>query len=137
MQEISTPTVAEIMKKPVHTLSPPEKLREAAAIMSRENVGSVIVVDKEKPVGIVTEKDVILALDREPNRLEKSIRESMSNPVSTIDVGDHPTVGLTRMAKKNITHLAVINKDDKIEGIISQKDLVIWFMKHPAVLLGL
>ncbi|MEE9282548.1 MAG: CBS domain-containing protein [Nitrososphaerales archaeon] len=137
MEEMSTPTVAELMKKPVHTLSRDEKLKEAAVIMSRENVGSVVVVDGEKPVGIVTEKDFILALDQDSGRLEKPIQDSMSSPLTTIRIDDHPTIGITLMAKKNITHLAVTDKKEQVVGMISQKDLVIWFMEHPAVLLGL
>ena len=136
MQEISTPIVSEIMQKPVHTLPPADKLREAAGIMSKENVGSVVVVENERPVGIVTEKDLIKALDEGSGKLEQPIRDAMSNPVTTIVTDEHPTVGLTMMAKKAITHLAVVDKEGKIVGIISQKDLVIWFMKHPAAMLG-
>ncbi len=136
MQEISTPLVSEIMQKPVHTLSPGDKLREAAGIMSKENVGSVVIVENEMPVGIVTEKDLIKALDEGSDKLEQPIRDAMSCPVTTIVTDEHPTVGLMMMAKKAITHLAVVHKEGKIVGIISQKDLVVWFMKHPAAMLG-
>ena len=55
----SAPTVAELMSTPVVTGSPDETLAEAAGRMREKRVGSVVVVQDDKPVGILTERDMI------------------------------------------------------------------------------
>ena len=55
----SAPTVAELMSTPVITATPQETLADAAARMRERHVGSVVVVQDEKPVGILTERDMI------------------------------------------------------------------------------
>ena len=61
--ELVTPhtvrTVAEVMSSPVVTALPDETVAEAATRMQRAGVGSVVVVDGERPIGILTERDLV------------------------------------------------------------------------------
>src|SRR4051812_13365643 len=52
-------TVAEIMSAPPATAAPSELISEAAARMQDRGVGSVVVVDGERPIGILTERDLV------------------------------------------------------------------------------
>src|SRR4029079_4567843 len=54
-----TRTVADIMSRPVVTVSPDDKMAEAAATMREHRVGSVVAVDQLRPVGILTERDLV------------------------------------------------------------------------------
>ena len=64
------PTVSEVMSSPVVTALPSETVAEAAARMGDRKVGSVVVVDGERPVGILTERDLVrfAATGAEPRR---------------------------------------------------------------------
>src|SRR5690349_13743451 len=52
-------TVADVMSHPVETALPSETIAEAAARMRERKVGSVVVVDGERPIGILTERDLV------------------------------------------------------------------------------
>ena len=69
----SAPTVAELMSTPVVTGSPDETLAEAAGRMREKRVGSVVVVQDEKPVGILTEREA-RALEENVSRIRESWR---------------------------------------------------------------
>ena len=128
--------MTSIMKKPVSTVSPSDPLKKAISIMDEKKIGSVVVVENELPVGIFTERDLVKVVNKNVERMEHPIDESMNRDVVTLDLGENPTRGLIVMAKKRITHLPIV-ESGKVVGIVTQKDLVAWFMKRPAVLLGL
>ena len=52
-------TVADIMSAPVVSVSPDDKMAEAAATMRERRVGSVVAVEAGRPVGILTERDLV------------------------------------------------------------------------------
>jgi acetoin utilization protein AcuB len=52
-------TVESVMKKPVITLKPTSSIMEAADLTRKENIGCIVVTEDEKPVGIITERDLI------------------------------------------------------------------------------
>src|SRR5918995_2700572 len=52
-------TVAEVMSSPVVTAAPDETVAQVAARMNERTVGSVVVVDGTRPIGILTERDVV------------------------------------------------------------------------------
>jgi len=125
-----------IMKKPVSVVSPSDPLNEAISIMYEKKIGSIVVVEDGLPVGIFTERDLVKVVHNNVERIEHPIEESMNMDVVTLDRNENPTRGLILMAKKRITHLPIV-ESGKVVGIVTQKDLVSWFMKRPAVLLGL
>ena len=125
-----------IMTKPVSVVSPSDPLNEAISIMYEKKIGSIVVVEDGLPVGIFTERDLVKVVHNNVERIEHPIEESMNRDVVTLDRNENPTRGLIVMAKKRITHLPIV-ESGKVVGIVTQKDLVSWFMKRPAVLLGL
>ncbi len=135
-EEAEPITLSGIMKKPVHIASPSAPLKEAISVMYEKKIGSIVVVADELPVGIFTERDLVKVVNNYVERIEHPIGESMHRQVVTLDLSENPTRGLIIMAEKRITHLPVVEKG-KVVGIVTQKDLVAWFMKRPAVLLGL
>ncbi len=56
---MATRTVADIMSRPVITAEPAETVAAAAARMEEHHVGSVVVVDSGRPIGILTERDLV------------------------------------------------------------------------------
>ena len=117
--------IREAMTKNVKTISEDVAVSEAAEIMEKNNIGSVVVVKGNSPVGIVTERDItyrVVAPDKKPSTVRVS--EIMSKPVETIEPDTTITEASKIMAKQNLRRLPVI-EDDKLIGIITNKDIVL------------
>ena len=74
--------VSEVMETDVATASPRSIVAEVARIMAEKRVGTVIVVDRNRPVGIVTERDLVtrvMARGRDP--ISTYVEEIMSRPL--------------------------------------------------------
>jgi CBS domain-containing protein len=116
--------VGDCMTKGVVALRENASAAEAAAVMEKGNVGSIVISKNGKPVGIVTEGDIvrrIVAKGKEP----KSVKLSaiMSTPVHTIEVQEDIESAARLMSTHDIHRLPVV-KNDKIVGVISETDII-------------
>lgn len=110
----------------VHTARPQDSVGEAARSMNEHHIGSLLIVEGGRPVGILSERDVLTRLveaRRDPDRTRVS--EVMTpNPVT---IGPACTVGdaMRIMTEKKVRHLPVVVRDSVV-GIVSIGDLVWW-----------
>jgi CBS domain-containing protein len=119
------PKVKDLMTKTVIIIEADKTVIEAAALMSQNDVGNLIVMDDNTPRGIVTERDLVrrvLAKGKSPNT---RISEVMTTPLRVIDPDAPLKEAARRMVGKGIRRLAVI-KDNKLVGIITAVD----FARH-------
>lgn len=110
--------VNEVMNKAIvieHDVS----LRQAAKIMSSRNIGSLIVLKKNKIDGIVTERDVLKNI----SSLGKRISRFMSKNVITIDHNESIDNAALLMTEHKIKRLPVVD-NNKLVGIITATDIV-------------
>ena len=118
--------VKELMVKKVITVNSNDHLDEVAKTLYLNHVSSVIVMENKKPVGIVTNRDIVNSLGPFENPLGTPIKEVMSQPLIHV----HPDESIIDVAEimtsKNIHKIPVI-VDDEILGIISASDLVVIF----------
>jgi len=102
-------------------------VQEVVATMAKFDISSVIIVEEERPVGIVTHKDILskVLLPRIPPEALKA-REIMSTPVVKIIEDASIEEAATLMAKKRIKKLIVVSgaSSDKLVGIITSTDIV-------------
>jgi CBS domain-containing protein len=109
------------MRKTLNTINADATVLDATKIMGTRSY--VIILEKSKPIGIVTERDVIdkvLVADREPKSV--TVTEIMSTPIITIDPDEDLVTASTVMREHNITKLLVM-REDIVYGIIS--DMII------------
>ena len=113
-------------------------IREAAALMSEKNVGSIVVVDARRcPLGIVTDTDLrnkVVAGGLPPDGLVRSI---MSTPVVTVPVRSTAAGTIITMMRRGIRHLCITEDGtpgSALIGIISEHDVVLIHGNNPAVL---
>ncbi|MEM0188076.1 MAG: CBS domain-containing protein [Saccharolobus sp.] len=114
--------VKEYMKKNVIVVNKNTTLRDVAKIMTENNVGSVIVVDNGKPIGIITERDIVRAIGRNKD-LNNKAEEIMTSSLITIKEDSPITGALSLMRSYNIRHLPVIDNEGNLKGIISIRDI--------------
>jgi len=115
--------VSDIMSSPVITLNGEVSVRDAALLMTDKRIGSIVVTERGKPIGIVTESDIIERIVcpcKDP--CEVKMREIMTRPVITIFKDTTILDAMREMRERNISRLVVIDGD--IEGIISESDVI-------------
>lgn len=99
-------------------------MRDAIKIMSDKKLGVTSVIDDDnKLVGIITDGDLRRLLEKYKNLLEKTVEECMTKNPKIIDKKELAVKALNLMEKLKITSLLVVDKENKIEGIIHIHDL--------------
>ena len=117
-------TVRDVMSKDVRVVRPDTTMKEVVATMNKFGIGSMIVVQGERPVGIITERD-ILSRQVEPCLAPETLsaRHVMTSPVVTINEDASIEEAARLMAKKKAKRLPVMN-NHKLVGIITYTDIV-------------
>ena len=115
--------VRDIMNSPVITAGPADHVVDIAVKMNENNVGSIIITENEKPVGIVTDWDVVskvIAKSSDPSLIEAG---KVMQPIHTVEAGKGITEAARILRKYNIKRLGVVYKD-RLAGIISSSDVI-------------
>jgi len=116
--------VKEAMKTNLVMVEPTTTVLEAAKCMKKNKIGNVIVVEKKKPVGILTESDILKKVVAEgKNASEVSVGEVMSTPLVVADPYISLEEAMKTMGTCNIRRLPVIENGALI-GMITQKDIL-------------
>lgn len=116
--------VEDVMVEQVVTIEASKNAREAVRLMNKHEIGCLVVTMKEKPVGIVTERDFlkrVLAKSKNPQNVK--IREIMSAPLMTAEPDMDVEDATKFMFRMNIKKLPII-KGQKLVGLVTFTDLV-------------
>ena len=113
-------------KKPPLTFKENETVIAAIKKMSKDNFGSVVIVDNSKKViGIVTERDLMRKLlNNGMNPKTTKLKEIMTSPVKVADKDDELVGWLRQMSNERFRHVPVVEKSGKLINIMSQGDFV-------------
>ncbi len=117
--------VSEVMETDVVTVHPRTIVVEAATLMAERSVGTVVVVDKGKPVGIVTERDLVtrvLAKGRDP--ISTYVGDIMSRPLIWVKPSETVVDAVKVMNSKQIRHLAVL-QDGRLVGVVTDRGILL------------
>jgi CBS domain-containing protein len=116
--------VSEIMSEEVHTISPDFSVKKAAQAMSREKIGSLIVVSDTKLEGIITERDIlskVVSLNRNADKVK--VRDVMTKDIIFIEPDTDVDDAAEKMVQNQIKKLPVV-ADNRLIGIITAMDIV-------------
>lgn len=123
--EVPEITVEEIMSAPVVTLKTTNTVLDAAVKMDNYGISGIVIIDSSKrPVGMVTERDIITRVVTK--RLDPSkvtLAEVMSTPLHTIDVNKSVMKALDSMRLRKIRRLGV-TRDGELVGILTERDIL-------------
>lgn len=108
----------------VFTVGPSDTIAAVAALLNSRRVGALVVLDAERVVGIVSERDVVRAVaDAGAAALGQPVSGVMTRDVLFAQPGETVDSLLSRMTDRRIRHLPVCQKD-RLVGIVSIGDLV-------------
>lgn len=119
--------VSNLCKRNVVTAQDNITVKEAAELMRRHHVGSVVITQGSlaKPVGILTDRDIaIVAVARDFDPLTLSIAQVMTTDLHTISATQPAIAALKAMRRHGVRRLPVTGEFDELVGIISLDDLL-------------
>jgi CBS domain-containing protein len=108
----------------VYTIRPEQAIREAIDMLARHNVGALVVVDEAmKPVGIISERDIVRRLAKSEDIFGDTVSTIMTKDVITgVPQDDLKSVAFT-MTEKRIRHLPLVDRG-RLIGIVSIGDVL-------------
>jgi CBS domain-containing protein len=114
--------VRDVMATRLHTVRPEDTVGEAVAVMASNRVGSVLVMDGDRLLGIFTERDTVRALSQSYDAPRHEIGHWMTNDPTTVAPDVDTEDALKTMLDNNFRHLPVV-EDGKVVGMVSIRDL--------------
>ena len=125
--------IKDIMSAPVYVVSPDETVARARNLMLRHKIGRLVIIENNKPIGVVTKKDIGRRLNQaEPQWRRRPIddipvRKVMTESLITIFPDATPKQLADLMSENNIGGLPVVNSKNEVIGIITKWDLIRYF----------
>jgi len=118
--------LSEVINRNVVTVSPTAALSEAAYLMMNEDIGALVVADGEaRPVGIITDRDLVVSAVAEGvNTEEVTVEEIMTKDLITVDEDTDLFEMLSILSEHSIRRLPV-TRGPKLVGIVSVDDLIV------------
>jgi CBS domain-containing protein len=108
----------------VITIRPEQSIRQALALLAEHNIGAVVVVDETgRPVGILSERDVVRTAARDEQIFGRAVAELMTRDVVLGVTDDDLKAVACTMVERRIRHLPVVEKG-RLVGIVSIGDVV-------------
>jgi len=119
-------SVKELMIKNVISVESSDSLQNVAKKLYLKRVGSAIVMENDKPVGIITNRDIVNCIGSFDMSLESPASKIMSSPLIYVNPDESIIEVAEIMTSKNIRKIPVI-VNNEVLGIISASDLVVIF----------
>jgi len=116
--------VSEVMTRSVVTADASDPLERVAELMRDRNVGSVVICEAERPVGVITDRDVALAVGADGVDVAESAGGYASRPLVTGDVEMDIEEAVALMVQHRIRRLPVTDGDG-LAGIVTIDDLAV------------
>ena len=118
--------VRDVMATRPRSVTPQTPVTEVARLMEDDDVGSIPIVEGERLVGIVTDRDIVVravAQGKDPRGMPAA--EVASRELVTIDPDDDLSEALTLMAQHQVRRLPVVDEDERLVGVLSQADVAV------------
>jgi CBS domain-containing protein len=101
-------------------------VRQVAELMEAEDVGSIPVVDGERLLGMVTDRDIVIrVIARGKDPQDTPVGEIASEDLVTVEPDDDLSDALKLMAQYQVRRLPVVEDNDRLVGVVSQADVAL------------
>lgn len=118
-------TVSDVAATEVVTVQPDASVSEMVQKMSREDVGSVVVAEGNRPIGIVTDRKIALALGETGDASQLQATDLMSEDLFTVPEGANIFDLVRRLSDKGVRRIPVVGDRGDLKGIVSLDDVIV------------
>ena len=113
------------MSAAVVVSGPEDHISQIATSMERHKIGSVVIMEGRRIVGILTERDFVRIVEKVGMLLKEDLaKHFMAKPVITVQSDASVADAIKLMQANHIRHLVVLDKDLKMAGVVSSRDLM-------------
>jgi CBS domain-containing protein len=121
-------TLGHVMTSPVRTMESNGTVAAAAKIMVQYDIGSIVVVEGKKPVGIITERDITKQVIKGEGVLKETVKNAMTKALVTAPPSMPVQEAFELMLMNKVRRLPIIESNN-IVGIVTAKDLMRWVLR--------
>jgi len=115
--------VGDLIKRKPVTAGLNATLSDVAKLMKENDVGSVVITEGNRPVGIITERDLVYAV-ADGLSPETPVTKVMSYDPVKVRQDEDVSSALSLMVSRNIRHLVVVSDEGDLVGVVSSKDML-------------
>ena len=117
--------VSSVMSRKVATVSPRTSLVTVGRKMTEQQISCVIVKEKDKVLGIISERDIVRRLGQNGGEISgTTAKQAMSSPVQTLFADTTLDRAVSLMAEKGFRRFPILNRSDNLVGIVTQSDVL-------------
>jgi CBS domain-containing protein len=120
----------DLFTRNVVTAGPEEALAGIALRMQEHNVGTVVLVEDGRPVGIITDRDLALALGARGLSPRAPVREVMTRHVLAVPEDTGVFTATRFIQDRKVRRLPVVDREDRLVGLVSLDDLLRWLARE-------
>jgi CBS domain-containing protein len=114
----------DVFTRSVVTAAPEESLVAVAHSMQEHNIGTVVIVEGRRPVGIITDRDLALALGAHEVSPQTRVQEVMTQHVLAIPADTDIYTATKFMRERGVRRLPIVDREDCLVGIVTLDDLL-------------
>ena len=121
-------SLERICSKAVVTISPVATVLEAAKLMHSKHIGSLVVIDDVRPIGILTDRDIVLkvvASEKKPT--ETVVKDVMTTNPTMVNVNYDVLDAVRLMRNRGVRRLPVVDEHRHLLGIVTMDDVLTAF----------
>ena len=113
-------------RKPVIAVSPKQSIHDAALKMRDQHVGAVVVVEAERPIGIVTDRDLVLRATADGKDARNTpVGEVMSRALKTVRADEKLDDAISAIRTAGVRRLPIVDGNGHAVGMVTLDDLVV------------
>jgi CBS domain-containing protein len=116
--------IRDVMTPNPRTVSPQDSIQNAARIMRDEDTGVAPVVDNGKPVGVITDRDIVVRAVAEGGQLNRPIRDIVTNELVAATPDMSVSEATELMSTHQVRRLPVV-ENNRLVGIVSIGDIAV------------
>jgi CBS domain-containing protein len=117
--------ISEVMTESVVSADAEASLGDVAALMRDQNVGSVVIIDNDRPIAMITDRDIALVVGADGVDRSQRVKPYAAHPLVTGDTEMNIEEAAAHMVQNRVRRLPILDGDGGLAGIVTLDDLAI------------
>jgi len=129
-------SLERICSKTVVAITPDATVLEAAKLMQSKHIGCLVVIDESRPIGILTDRDIVLKVVAGEQKPQTTVKKIMTANPTMVNVNYDLLDAVRLMHNRGVRRLPIVDEHRHLLGIITMDDLLTTFSTEVANLAG-